>query len=146
MIEIPAPVLAAVYAHATTSYPAECCGYLVGTAAAGAVDAAIACTNAQAGDPIATGRGVDTGYAITGPELFAFARSFDGPRPAREVYHSHPSGRAYFSELDQRLAAGPAYPVQHLVIGVTAAGVTEAAQFAWSAATGAFVELARWRP
>jgi hypothetical protein len=36
------------------------------------------------------------------------------------------------------------YPVEHLVIGVTAEGVIEAAQFAWAADIGDFVEVARW--
>jgi hypothetical protein len=89
-------------------------------------------------------RGADTGVVIAGAELLAFARSFDGPRPARVVYHSHTSGRAYFSAVDQELARGPAYPVQHLVVGVTADGATEAAQFAWSDGAGAYVEIARW--
>jgi proteasome lid subunit RPN8/RPN11 len=81
---------------------------------------------------------------IADAELLGFARGFDGPRPPRIVYHSHTNGRAYFSAVDQDLARGPAYPVQHLVVGVTAHRVTEAAQLAWSAAAGAYVEIARW--
>ena len=142
-IAIPADVLAAIYAHAIAAFPDECCGYLVG-ADPGAVDAAVACRNAQADGehPIAPERGADTGFVIAGDELFRFARSFDGDRPARVVYHSHTNGRAYFSRVDQAMAAGPAYPVEHLVVGITAEGLTEAAQFAWSGA--AYVEVARW--
>lgn len=144
-IAIPGAVLAQVYAHARAAFPAECCGYLTG-AAAGAVDAAVACRNAQPDGvhPTEPGRGADTGFVIAGAELLAFARSLDGPRPARVVYHSHTSGRAYFSAVDQELARGPAYPVQHLVVGVTADRVTEAAQLAWSDDAGAYVEIARW--
>ena len=147
-IAIPGDVLAAIYAHAIAVYPDECCGYLVG-AAAGAVDAAVACRNAQADGehPIAPERGADTGFVIAGAELYGFARSFDTARPARIVYHSHTNGRAYFSAVDRRMAAsdaGPAYPVQHVVIGVAAGRVTEAAQFAWSDAARDYVELARW--
>jgi len=72
---------------------------------------------------------------IAGAELLGFARSFDTARPARIVYHSHTNGRAYFSTVDRRMAAtpaGPAYPVQHVVIGRHRGRVTEAAQFAWS--------------
>ena len=121
-IEIPDDVLAAVYAHAIAAFPEECCGYLVG-AAPGAVDRAIACRNAWAdgGHPIVpelAARGADQGFVIAGAELFRFARSFDTDRPARVVYHSHTNGRAYFSTVDRRIAAGPAYPVQHVVIGV----------------------------
>jgi [CysO sulfur-carrier protein]-S-L-cysteine hydrolase len=145
-IAIPDALRAQIYAHARAAFPAECCGYLTGPAASPTVDTAVACRNAQpdGGHPTHPHRGPDTGFVIAGAELLAFARSFDGPRPARVVYHSHPNGRAYFSDVDQDLARGPAYPVQHLVVGVTARGVTEAAQLAWSPAGGAYVEVARW--
>jgi proteasome lid subunit RPN8/RPN11 len=147
-IAIPDDVLAAVYAHAIAAFPDECCGYLIG-AVPGAVDAAVACRNAQAdgGHPLAPelgARGPDTGFVIEGHELFRFARSFDTERPARVVYHSHTNGRAYFSTVDRRMAAGPAYPVQHVVVGVAARAVTQVAQFAWSDAARDYVEIARW--
>ena len=160
-IAIPGDVLATVYAHAIAAFPHECCGYLVGPAAGdgNAVDAVVACHNAQAagGPPVVPelgARGADTGFVIAGAELLRFARSFDTDRPARIVYHSHTNGRAYFSTIDRRMAAGPAYPVQHLVVGVTARAlppavdpspsITEIAQFAWSDAAGDHVEIARW--
>jgi proteasome lid subunit RPN8/RPN11 len=147
-IAIPPDVLSAIYAHAVAAFPDECCGYLIG-AAPDAVDAAVACRNAQADGehPIAPERGADTGFVIAGAELLGFARSFDTSRPARIVYHSHTSGRAYFSAIDRRMAvtpSGPAYPVQHVVIGVVDRCVVEAAQFAWSDAAGDYVEIARW--
>jgi proteasome lid subunit RPN8/RPN11 len=141
-LAIPDDVRARVYAEARRAFPRECCGYLVGARDAGAVDEVVACENRQ--PPAAGGeRGPEDAFAIDGPELFAFARAFDGPRPPRVVYHSHPNGRAYFSSRD-RDAARDGWPVQHLVVGVTTAGVTEAALFAWSPAAGDFVELARW--
>jgi proteasome lid subunit RPN8/RPN11 len=145
-IAIPGAVRAQIYAHARAAFPDECCGYLTGAAGGDAADAAVACRNAQEGGehPTEPHRGADTGFVIAGAELLAFARSFRGPRPARVVYHSHPDGRACFSAVDQDLARGPAYPVQHLVVGVTARGVTEAAQLAWSDHAGAYVEIARW--
>jgi proteasome lid subunit RPN8/RPN11 len=147
-IAIPDPIRAEVYDHARTAFPDECCGYLVGPRD-GAVDEAIACRNAQRdGDhPTSPERGADTGFVIAGAELLGFARTFDTDRPARVVYHSHTNGRAYFSDVDRAVAAtstGPAYPVQHLVVGVTAEGASEAAQFAWSDEAGNFVEVARW--
>lgn len=148
-IAIPEPVLAAIYAHARATFPAECCGYLVGPRDGAAVDTAVACRNAQddGEHPTAPERGADTGFVIAGAELFAFARTLDTSRPARVVYHSHTNGRAYFSAVDRDVAAsaaGPHYPVQHLVVGITAQGITEAAQFAWSDADADFVEVARW--
>jgi proteasome lid subunit RPN8/RPN11 len=147
-IAIPPVILEAIYAHARIAFPDECCGYLVG-AAPDAVDAAIACRNAQADGehPITPERGADTGFVIAGAELLRFARSFDTARPARIIYHSHTNGRAYFSATDQQMAAtpaGPAYPVQHVVIGVADGRVLEAAQFAWGDRVGAYVEIARW--
>jgi len=133
-------LLAQVYAHARATFPAECCGYLTATSI-------VRCRNAQ-GDgehPLVPARGDDTGFVIAGAELLAFARAFDAAEPPLVVYHSHTNGRAYFSTVDQAMAEGPAYAVQHLVVGLTAAGLTEAAQFAWSAAERAYVEIARWR-
>jgi proteasome lid subunit RPN8/RPN11 len=146
-IAIPTALLAEVYAHARDAFPAECCGYLVGKPDADAVDASVRCTNIQVRDQVVAGRGDDTAFAIGGPELLAFARSFASERPARILYHSHTNGRAYFSPTDRAVAAtptGPTYPVQHLVVAVTAAGVTEAVQVAWSPDAADFVEIARW--
>ena len=138
-------VLAQIYAHARAAFPAECCGYI---REGGEV---VACTNTQeAGDnPFAPERGADSGFAISGAELLAFARSLDSPHPARVVYHSHPNGRAYFSDVDRAAAAsdvGPVYPVQHLVVGVDATGVTEAVLFEWSAEAHDFREVLRFPP
>ena len=145
-VAIPGPLLAEIDAHARAAYPAECCGYATG-ARADRVDALVRCTNAHASGehPTAPERGADTGFVIAGRELLAFARAFDGPTPPRIVYHSHTNGRAYLSEVDRAAAAteaGPTYPVEHLVVGVSAEGITECAQFAWS--EGDFVEVARW--
>ena len=127
---IPAALLAEIYAHAREAFPAECCGYLTGARV-------VRCTNVAASEPVVAGRGADTAFAIGGAELLAFANSFDGPEPARTLYHSHTNGRAYISATDRAHAGG--YPVQHLVVGVTAASITEAALF-----DEGFVELARW--
>jgi len=128
------PLLRAIGAHAVRCFPEECCGYLTD---AGIVE----CTNEQASGlhPTVPARGAESGYVIAGAELIAFARSFDGPAPARVVYHSHTNGRAYFSDVDREVARGAGYPVHYLVIGVDAGGPTEAALF-----DGGFVEIARW--
>ena len=141
-IEIPAALLDRIYAHARTAFPDECCGYLVGTAER--VEAIVRCRNAQEDGELDPDRGADRGFVIAGRELFDFARSFDGERPARIVYHSHTNGRAYFSDTDRTMARSAGYPVQHVVVGVTADAVTEAAQFAL--VDGDFVEIARWKP
>jgi proteasome lid subunit RPN8/RPN11 len=149
-IAIPKFVLHTICEHARATFPDECCGYLIGPRDGDGVDSAVLCRNAQRdGDhPTAPDRDADTGFVITGRELFEFAKSFESDRPARVVYHSHTNGRAYFSEVDRDNAASPAgphYPVQHLVLGVTAEGLAEAAQFAWSDEVRDFVEVARWQ-
>jgi proteasome lid subunit RPN8/RPN11 len=128
-------LLREVARHARECFPEECCGYLT-------ADAIVRCTNAQGSGihPTTPDRGPETGFVIAGAELFGFARSFDGPSPARVVYHSHTNGRAYFSEVDRDLVRLAGYPVQHLVVGVTEDAVTEAALF-----DEQFVEIARWR-
>ena len=127
-------MLRAIGVHARACFPAECCGYIT--------DRVVPCTNSQAEGlhPTAPERGADTGFVITGTELLAYAKSFDTATPARVLYHSHANGRAYFSEVDREVASGAGYPVDHLVIGVTATGPTEAALFR----SGDFVEIARW--
>lgn len=130
-IAIPDDVLAELCAHARATYPAECCGYLVGPRGGQAVTGVVRCTNV---DPHA-----ETGFGIDGRELFDFARSLDTELPARVLYHSHPNGRAYFSARDRELAGG--YPVQHLIVGIDDTRVVEVALFA--DVDGAFVEI--WR-
>lgn len=135
-IAIPPDLLARVYAEARRAFPAECCGWLAGPRDGAAVDAIRACANAQGGDhPTAPERTAETAYVIAGAELLELVRTLDGPRPPRILYHSHPNGRAYFSATDREVATspwgdGPAYPVQHLVVGLDATRVVEAAMFA----------------
>ena len=109
-------------AHARECWPNECCGYIT--------DVVVRCTNA---DP--TG----ASFAIDGAELLAFARAFDGPNPPRILYHSHTNGRAYLSETDRTIATRAGYRIRHLVVGITAETVTEAALF-----DEHFVEIERW--
>ena len=120
--------------HARAAFPLECCGYLVGPRD-GEPDAIVRCTNAAASA---------TAYAIDGAELVAFVRTLDTPRPARVLYHSHTNGRAYLSARDLAIAAtdaGPIYPVDQLVVGITATAVVELARYAWDG--DRFAEIAR---
>ncbi len=138
---IPDQLLAIAARHARACFPEECCGYMIGREP-DAVDGLVECRNAQADGvhPTHPERGAEMGFVISGAELLAFARTFDSPRPARIVYHSHTNGRAYFSEVDRDNARHAGFPVDYLVIAVTEAGVTEAALFAG----GDFREIARW--
>lgn len=148
-LRIPEPLLREVYLHARAAFPYECCGWLTGRRGGDAVDRIRRAHNAYAPDahPTASDRTAETAYVIEGEELLELDRSIDSDQPARIIYHSHPNGRAYFSETDRRVAldpwgAGPLYPVQQLVVGITAERVVEAKLFGWSPEEGAFVELA----
>lgn len=146
---IPESLRLRIYAHARRCFPAECCGYLTGMTS-GVADAIVECRNAHADGehPTTPDRGEDSAFVIAGRELIAFARSFDSSKPARVIYHSHTNGRAYFSAVDREVATVdgvPTYPVQHLVVGVDARQVIEAAQFAWDAGTRDWVEVSRWQ-
>jgi [CysO sulfur-carrier protein]-S-L-cysteine hydrolase len=150
-IDVPRALLEEIYAQARREFPAECCGFLVGPRGAGAVTRVRPCRNAQeAGEhPTARGRGAETAYVIAGEDLLELARSFDGPEPALVIYHSHPNGRAYFSQVDREVAVGPwdegpLYPVQQLVVGLTVEHVVEAKLFDWDEERREFVEVARF--
>ena len=149
-VSLPADVLQATFDHALEAFPAECCGFLTAQRGLHTVDAVHRCENAHAADahPTAGDRTAETAYVIDGADLLALAESFDGPNPARVIYHSHPNGRAYFSETDRRVASspwgeGPMWPVQQLVIGVLEGRGCEWALFAFSLQSGDFVEVGR---
>lgn len=150
-IAIPRELLEAVYHEARKSFPAECCGWLSGPRDEDRASALRTCVNAQAeGEhPTQAGRAADTAYVIAGDDLLALNRELDGPTPAKLIYHSHYNGRAYFSQTDHEVATspwgdGPMYPVQQLVVGISAEKVVESALFAWSETARAFVEIQRF--
>jgi proteasome lid subunit RPN8/RPN11 len=145
-VPIPDAMLQQIYRYARLAFPIECCGYLRGrggpgrSPSGGVIDQLVACTNAEPVQP-------ERNFAIDGDDLFAFARTFATARPALVIYHSHTNGRAYFSETDRAQSAtidGPHYDCQHLIVGVTAERVTEAALFAWDFDDKNFVEVDRW--
>ena len=150
-LQVARELLLDIYQAARTAFPAECCGWLAGSAEGDEVTIVRRCVNAQdAGThPTVAGRGAETAYVFTGGDLLDLNQSLDSELPARIIYHSHPNGQAYFSQTDQEVATspwgdGPAYPVQQLVVGIDAQRVVEAALFAWSDEAGGFVEIARY--
>ena len=150
-LDIPSRILEEVYREARRSFPAECCGWLAGPAGGGEMSTLRQCANAQDSGthPTTPDRGAETAYVITGDDLLTLNRSFDTDFPAQVIYHSHPNGRSYLSPTDREVAtspwgAGPAYPVQQLVVGVDQHRVVEAALYAWSDEDDGFVEIARY--
>ncbi len=140
---IAAALLREIYAHARREFPAECCGWLTAKTVR-------PCKNAYdpTAHPTAADRTAETAYVIAGDDLMALNRAFRGDDPPIAIYHSHPNGRAYFSETDRTVATdpwgeGPMYPVRQLVVGLDATRVVEAALFAWDETKRAFAEVAR---
>ncbi len=147
-LRIPEEVLAEVYRHALEEYPNECCGWLIGLRDGDSVARVRRAVNAyDAGShPTASDRTAETAYVIDGDDLLELSRTLDDDDPPRVIYHSHPNGRAYFSETDRKVATdpwdgGPVYPVQQLVVGISEESVAEARLFDWDECERAFVEV-----
>ena len=105
-VEIPQDVLEEIYRRAREAFPGECCGWLTGARDGSAVTTVRPCANAQASGthPTAPDRGAETAYVFAGADLLALNHSLDSDAPARVIYHSHPNGRAYFSDTDRDVA------------------------------------------
>jgi proteasome lid subunit RPN8/RPN11 len=118
VLTLPAALAAELRRQAASAYPEECCGVLLGTAAAGGdhVREARACANARSG---ARGR-----YAIAAHDLIA------AQRDARErgllilgFYHSHPDHPPEPSATD--LAEAYWEDCCYVIVATTAAGAGE---------------------
>ncbi len=149
----PHPVLSqaalqAICAHALREAPSECCGIIFGPKDQALADQATACDNIQdrlhAEDPARFTRDARTAYNFEARDIFKLQKSLRGETPAKIVYHSHVDVGAYFSDTDQAAAqfdGEPAYPVEYVVVDVTAAGARAAPPFAWSAPEQNNVEI-----
>ena len=170
-MRIPKEILTEIYRHARSEFPNECCGWLTGPKGGDKAVSVRRATNAYEPDshPTAHDRTAETAYVIDGTDLLELNRSLDSPapsrvayqfpatavvvRPAHEpprvIYHSHPNGRAYFSETDRRVATdpwgdGPAYPVKQLVVGIDANRVVEARLFEWDDSVKGFTAVSEF--
>ncbi len=125
------PALTEVRAHAAAAYPEECCGLLFD-------DGARRCENVQNTlhdeDRAAFPRTARRAFRLAAGDQLALARSFDGDRPARVLYHSHVDAGAYLSAADvdgATLGGMPLHPtLLHLVVAVRDGVPGEAALFA----------------
>ena len=148
-IQVPRTSLEEIFRHARESFPNECCGWITGhkdSEEAGGVRRA---TNAYTpkAHPTAKNRTAETAYIISDSDLLDLNRTLDNEVRPRVIYHSHPNGRAYFSQTDRTNAfdpwgEGPSYPVQQIVVGINEKQIVEARQFAWDAGVGDFIEIA----
>jgi len=149
-IIIPEFILLEIYEQALREFPNECCGWMFGSKPNGPVTGIRPCINSQAKSPdsLVQNRTAETAYSMDGKDLIELNKAFDTESPPLVIYHSHPNGKAYFSETDRRVASspwgdGPMYPVQQLVVGVLEKTIVEFAIFDWSAEAKDFEEKFR---
>jgi proteasome lid subunit RPN8/RPN11 len=148
-INVPRSSLEEIFAHARESFPNECCGWITGdkdSPDAAGVRRAINAYEPET-HPTAKDRSAQTAFVISDKDLLDLNLTLDDDVRPRIIYHSHPNGRAYFSETDKANASdpwgdGPAYPVQQIVVGIDGDRVVEARQFAWDDDAEDFVEIA----
>lgn len=158
-MNIPDDVMAEVYRHARDEFPNECCGWLTGPRGGDAVASVRRATNAYdpASHPTASDRSAETAYVMDSKDLYALSRDLAvSDNPPLVIYHSHPNGKAYFSDTDRKVATftdnqdpeGPPYldfpvfPVLQLVVGIDVDRVVEARLYDWSESEMKFVEVA----
>lgn len=152
MIEIEAPALEAMHAHAVEGFPEEVCGVLLASPTGQVVRRMANVQNAlHAADPSANPRDARTAYQFDAGELLDVTRQGDqdGWRIVL-FYHSHPQHGAYFSDTDKARALfggevelGPAFPgVAYLVISVYDRVVRDRKVFAWDEGAEDFLETA----
>ena len=150
-MNIPKEILNEIYRHARDEFPNECCGWLTGPRDGDEVARVRRAKNAYdpSTHPTASDRTSESAYVIDGDDLLELNRTLDDAEPPLVIYHSHPNGRAYFSETDRRVATdpwgdGPAYPVKQLVVGIDAKRVVEARLFEWDDSAKGFVEVSEF--
>lgn len=150
-IDVPRASLEAIFAHARESYPDECCGWITGDKDSNTASGVRRAVNAYEPEahPTAKDRSSQTAFVISDSDLLDLARTLDDDVRPLIIYHSHPNGRAYFSETDRSNAAdpwgdGPAYPVQQIVVGIDEDRVVEARLFAWDDDAEDFIEIAEF--
>ncbi len=150
-MNIPEEILDEIYRHAREDFPNECCGWLTGPKGGDEVSRVRRAVNAYdpMTHPTASDRTAESAYVIDGDDLLELNRTLDDENPPMAIYHSHPNGRAYFSETDRRVATdpwgdGPVYPVSQLVVGIDAERVVEARLFDWDDSVKGFLAAAEF--
>lgn len=150
-MNIPEEILTEIYRHAREEFSNECCGWLTGPRDGDEVARVRRAANAYnpATHPTASDRTAESAYVIDGDDLLELNRTLDDAEPPLVIYHSHPNGRAYFSETDRRVATnpwgdGPAYPVRQLVVGIDSNRVVEARLFEWGDSVKGFVAVSEF--
>ncbi len=151
MIQIKPRIIDAIYRHALSVYPSECCGIVIGKKGdPQSFEQTFPCSNLQdemhTRDPQCFPRTSQTAYFLDPKELLKIQRiARNLTMEMRIIYHSHVDVGAYFSEEDKKRATydgNPLYPgVMYLVVDVTKDKTRGAKCFGWSTEEKDFAEL-----
>ncbi len=151
MIQIKLHLLDAIYRHALSEYPSECCGIVIGKKEIpDHFEMVFPCRNLQdemhAKSPSDFPRTSKNAYFIDPNDLLRIQKmSRERGMELKIIYHSHTDAGAYFSEEDKRQALDqgePVYPgVRYLVVDVTEREVRGVKLFEWNNAKKCFVEI-----
>jgi len=105
-----------IYAHASRSYPEECCGFVF---ADGSVYLGSNIQNElHRKNPEMYPRSAANGYTFSVADTLLMNKAFRSDNPVVVIYHSHPDVGAYFSDEDQDKAlflGEPIFPVSFLL-------------------------------
>jgi proteasome lid subunit RPN8/RPN11 len=144
---LPRPIADELHEHARSTFPEECCGFIIERTGHLSV---VRVTNVQnqkhAENPEQFPRTAAIAYTM-GPEAAPVLVDHDrGRLVIRAIYHSHPQHAAYFSAEDKKQATvwdEPSYPdAAQIVLSVVDGEVRDAKAFRWDAAARDFVEVA----
>lgn len=160
MIKIKKRIVDAIYRHAQTEFPNECCGIVIGKKVDHSdFEQIFPCRNLQnemhANDPEKFPRTAETAYFLSPDDLFKIqkiARNLS--MEMKMIYHSHVNVGSYFSEEDKKqatLEGNPVLPgIQYLVVDIKGAGldkkdlspvVSGAKLFGWDNSKKDFTEM-----
>ena len=160
MTQIKPRIIDAIYRHAISEYPRECCGIIIGKKSEREnLEQVFPCRNLQdemhAKEPERFPRTSQIAYFLSPDDLFKIQKIARNLKMEMKIiYHSHIDVGAYFSEEDKKQAThegNPLYPgVMYLVVDTTK-GVKSrrdltplvhgAKLFAWDDSKKDFVEI-----
>ena len=140
MYHLPKDLFIEIKKHARETFPEECCGFILYDVEE---DREVVrpvrnvATERHAANPEEFPRDGRDGYIMDERELLDVHRAIDDQNfELRYIYHSHPNGRAYFSQEDEARAKmfdEPIYPdAVYIVIGIDENSVTGIRGFAWN--------------
>ena len=147
MLTLQPETLSAIYSHATSEFPDECCGAVLSD---GTQEFVRKCRNIQNAlhreDPATYPRDARTAYVIHPDDLIAIHKETEtGYRQIKVFYHSHPNHEAYFSEKDKSDAMmwdEPTYPdATYLVISVYDVEIRDVKAFAYDETSRDFIDV-----